>query len=165
MAASKQAAAKPKTGKGSKAACEAAGWKFAPLPHIGGSPFVPDNQLVKPRYRYEGARGTMAIPPTGSGIEPRQFGGSIRAVAWAVEQLGEIAKQPDEAPAGMEGVRLLLAAALASGEICGGATRRRGGQMPNCFASARTFSVLNKRRRFPALCHGAMARMIRGLRL
>ncbi|MGI4939604.1 MAG: hypothetical protein ACRYHQ_03365 [Janthinobacterium lividum] len=122
MATPKQAAVKSKSkgGKGSKAACEAAGWKFAPIAVVYDSKSTLRGQTTTKRLRIEGGRGTMAIPPAGSGIEPRQFGGSIRAVAWAVEQLGGIAKQSDEAPAGMAGVRLLLSAALASGEICGG---------------------------------------------
>lgn len=108
------------TGKGSKAACEAAGWKFAPIASISNMPSTINGRTTVRRYRHEGARGTMAIPPVGSGIEPRQFGGSVRAIAWAVEQLGEVAKQPSEALAGLAGVRLLLSAALASGEVCGG---------------------------------------------
>ena len=106
--------------KGSKAACEAAGWKFAPLASIINMPSTINGRTTVRRYRHEGSRGTLAIPPAGSGIEPRQFAGSGRAIAWAVEQLGEVAKQPDEAPAGVAGVRLLLSAALASGEVCGG---------------------------------------------
>ena len=102
-----------KAGKGSKAACEAAGWQFAPLTSV----HYDENGK---RHRFHGSRGYMAIPPAGFGIEPRQFGGSGRAIAWAVEHLGQVAQQPDDAPAGMAGIHLLLSAALASGAICGG---------------------------------------------
>ena len=99
--------------KGSKAALEAAGWQFTPLPS--------HNRERGARRDTESKRGMVAIAPAGSGIEPRQHEGAGRAVAWAVEQSAAMAaRKPSDVPAGMQGVRLLLGAALASGKVSAG---------------------------------------------
>ena len=99
--------------KGSKAALEAAGWQFTPLPRI--------NRPGSGLPRRDGERGVTAIPPAGSGIEPKQHEGSGRAIAWAVEQSAMAASNPPiGAVSGMSGLRLMLGMALASGKVCAG---------------------------------------------
>ena len=98
--------------KGGKAALMAAGWQFHVVPWLLPS---------AGKHVRSGRRGTMVIPPAESRIEPRQFGKIGEAVAWAVEQSALLVNDPPiGAVAGMAGIRLMLGAALASGEICEG---------------------------------------------
>lgn len=137
--------------KGSKAALEAAGWQFQKLPSINR----PGEGLPR-RY---GQRGFLVIPPTGSGLEPQQHEGSGRAIAWAVEQSADLAKNPPiGGVAGMAGLRLMLGVALASGKMCEGpnATPAR----PDAELLSVCESVLADERNWHAL-HGRMSAEIR----